>query len=389
MKKPPIPFVVGPRGRSCNNPSVLALLVVHALFAAAPSDVERSVCLLQSSHSQREEAALLYALRIYTRDLKTPITISKIPSRAESRGDAQTGAKLGCASGATLVVWFSGKAGESELSVLRCDAEKEYRLPLQPTKDLDLAAQTLALKIRGLLTEAAASEGDIDEASIVGEALGQTAPQEAASEGGPNDANQGPVAPGQAVSASFGPPNKDQPDQPEASDLRKPVIEGGPEWAFGAASAYSGLRQGLLLRIAIVSARLPLALEVDGAFMTSIGSEVGQYHLSVSEIPIGIALSARLTRWFLTVSCGPRVSLHRVQSDTVDPDGHSGSATNLAAGLGAVEHVYFRVSDTVSLVLSLSNEAIVPPQRVTLDGQKGLDVGRFQWTLSGGVVVRP
>jgi hypothetical protein len=337
---------------------VLALLIVHWLVAATTPAAEESVWLLERANWQREETALLEALRIYTRDLKVPITISAIPSQAETREDQRAVARTRCASDASIVVWFSGDSTTPGLLVLRCVSEKEYWLPLLPAEDLDLAAQTLALKIRGLLTEAA--------------------PGGAGGQAGTSVARE--PAPTQKAAPKVG-------SETAVLVRRNLDIEVGLAYAFGAADAFSGLREGALLRLAVVSMRWPIALEVDGAVSTSVVSGAGGYRLTMSEIPIGVALSARMTLASWTLSCGPRVSLHLVQADGVSPDGRSGSTTNLSTGLGALEQVRYRASKAASLSLSLSNEAIVPRRRFTLDGRDRLDVGLFQWTLAAGVVL--
>ena len=332
---------------------MLALLIVHWLVAATTPAAEESVWLLERANWQREETALLEALRIYTRDLKVPITISAIPSQAETREDQRAVARTRCASDASIVVWFSGDSTTPGLLVLRCVSEKEYWLPLLPAEDLDLAAQTLALKIRGLLTEAA--------------------PGGAGGQAGTSVARE--PAPTQKAAPKVG-------SETAVLVRRNLDIEVGLAYAFGAADAFSAL-----LRLAVVSMRWPIALEVDGAVSTSVVSGAGGYRLTMSEIPIGVALSARMTLASWTLSCGPRVSLHLVQADGVSPDGRSGSTTNLSTGLGALEQVRYRASKAASLSLSLSNEAIVPRRRFTLDGRDRLDVGLFQWTLAAGVVL--
>lgn len=373
---------------------MFAWLILPWLIASTPPVAEKGVWLLQNTGWLREETALLYALRIYTRDLKIPITISMVPSRGETLEEQREGARTRCALDAALVAWFSGDKAAPELFVLGCASEEEHRLPLLPAKDRDLAAQTLALKIRGLLTEATSAEANNDHTFPVAGQPSWTQPGEWASEVELKGADAEFVGAGQAASLPLRPESivagtLKKAQEPGEPGKRKRAVEGGLEWAFGMPHAFSGLHHGLLFRLAVVPSRLPLALEMDAALMTSVAGKVAGYQLTVSEIPVGVALSARLSGPSWTVSIGPRVSLHRVQAYAVSPDGRSGSATNFSAGLGAIERVLYNVSETASFVLSLSNEAIVPGQRFTMDGQNRLDVGRFQWTLSAGVVVRP
>lgn len=378
---------------------MIATLVLHWLLAATAPAVGKSIWLLQSTGWQREETALLSALRIYTRDLKIPITISMVPSRGETREAQREDARIRCTLDASLVAWFSGDDAAPELFVMRCASEEEYRLPLLPAKDPDLAAQTLALKMRGLLTEVRPAEVNKDDALPVASKPISTEPLKAkpAPDFGLPTATQTPTGPAPAINS--GPNSKidaagmqKQIPAPSASGhgQRNMNLEGGLEWVYGTTSGFSGIRQGLLWRLAAVSTRLPFALEVDGSLVTSVSTEAPEYRLIVSDIPVGVALSARLIRPLWTISIGPRVSVHRIQADGFSStDLRSGSTTEFVLGLGALEHVRLKVSDKVSIVLSLSNEAVIPRQQFTVDGKNKLEVGRYQWTLSAGVVVHP
>ncbi len=372
---------------------MLALLVLPWLLAVNAATVEKSVWLLQGTGWEREETALLYALRIYTRDLKVPITISVIPSRGETHDDQQKGAKSRCALDVSLVAWFTDDHATPHLSVLRCASGEEYRLPLVPANDRELAAQTLALKIRGLLTDVTAVESTEED-------LLPRPGQTSGMKPNPWESNAGMEHLGDRPSDTS--PTVDLPlranavrseeDGPAvvARTQRTQVLEGGLDWLYGATNSFATTRQGLLLRLSIASTRLPLALEMDGAVVTSVANEVGGYQLTVSESPItGVALSARLASPSWTISIGPRLSLHRISAEGLSPDGRTGSTTTAAVGFGALERILLKASDIMSFALSLSNEALVPRQRFTLDGRTRFDVGRFQWALSAGVVVHP
>ncbi len=372
---------------------MLALLVLPWLLAVNTATMEKSVWLLQGTGWEREETALLYALRIYTRDLKVPITISVIPSQGETRDDQQKGAKSRCALDASLVAWFTSDQATPQLSVLRCASGEEYRLPLVPAHDRELAAQTLALKIRGLLTEVTASETAEAELPPGSGQTSQMKPspwKDDAGTGRLGD-NPGRPSPARALPSSVRIGRSEEEGPAAGARTQRPqALEGGLDWLYGATNSFARTRQGLLLRLAIVSKRLPLAVELDGAVVTSVANEVGGYQLTVSESPIiGVALSARLAGPSWTLSIGPRISLHRISAEGLSPDGRTGSTTTAAVGFGALERILFKASDSMSLGLSLSNEALVPRQRFTLDGRTRFDVGRFQWALSAGVVVHP
>jgi len=380
-------------GGSCNNPLVLALLLVPWLLAVNPPVAEKSVWVLQGTGWQREETALLFALRIYTRDLKVPITISVLPSQGETHEDQRNGAESRCALDASLVVWFAGEEAAPHLCVLRCASGEEYQLPLLPPQDRELAAQTLALKIRGLLTDVAPAEVPIGDFTAASGRNSQAASDQSGSSSVSPDLGQGLGAAASVANASPGgtPTGAgDHASRLDGATKQRPTVEGGLDWVYGVTNSFAKVRQGLLLRLAVVSRRLPLAAEMDGAVVTSITKGTAGYQMSVTESPItGIALSARLTRRWWTVSVGPRVSLHYISAEGYSPDGRAGSLATFAVGLGALERILFNASDTVSLALSVSNEVLVPHRRFTLDGRSEFDVGNFHWAASAGVVVHP
>jgi hypothetical protein len=370
---------------------VIGLLVLPCFLATHAPATEKSVWLLQGTGWQREETALLYSLRIYTRDLRIPITISVLPSQGETEEDQRDGAKSRCALGASLVAWFGGDEDGPHLRVLRCASGEEHQLPLVPPKDPELAAQTLALKLRGLLMEVTAADAVDDLLASVAQPEPRAEPGTRESETRPGRAGEDPNEQDPAVHPRLSQAeSRDEEGAKAARPARRQSVEAGLDWVYGVSSEFASVRQGLLLRLGVAFARLPLALEMDGAVVTSTTKKGVGYQLAVTESPIiGLTLSARLARRWWTVSLGPRVSMHYVSADGFGPGGRTGTTATVAVGLGAMERILLHVSDAVSFGLSLSNEALVPRQRFTLDGQTRFDVGSFHWMVSAGVVVRP
>ncbi|MGD0835619.1 MAG: hypothetical protein ABSB49_03125 [Polyangia bacterium] len=359
---------------------MLGLLVISWLATADGPVGEKSVWVLQSPGWVREETALLHALRIYTRDLRVPISLSLVPSASgagRGEGERPSEGRGRCWQDASLVAWFEGDAPEARLAVLSCASGEEYRFPLLPARDLGLAAQTLALKIRGLLTDLPARPP----------AGGQAQDDELARD-------QDELAPGagneEAVSAG-----RSGRGRAAGVSRRAPyTLEGGLDWVYGVTNAVEGVSsagrpQGLLVRFAVASAQRPFALEVSGAFVTSVTDGVAGYQLTVTESPIaGLALLARSVHRWWTLAGGPEVSVHRISAAGFGPDGRGGSSVATLAGLGAVERVMLNFSRTVSFGLSASNEVLVPRDRFSFDGRTQFEVGLFHWLLSAGIVVR-
>lgn len=328
-----------------------ALLLFVLLFAAATPEPERTLWLLEQPEWKREKAALLESLLMYTRDLRVPITISMSPAEVgtASAPEAQIqAAEKHCVAGALLVLWFGGSKQAPALSIYDCEDAYESTVPLLPADDLGVATQALALKLRGMLAQ-----------------LPEPAPPQP-------PANPSPRAPEVQTKA---PP----PPAPYAWEL-------GVGGALLAASADSGLRPGLALKAAHVWAAHALALEVDATLAPAVTYNALGYHASVRDWPFGLALSfrSRIGPWDL--AGGPRASLHYIEAQGSYRDGRAGKSPGLAAGLGAIGCVHYRIWRPLSVGVNLAGELLIPRQRYSLDRQQGVDIGMLQLSLVAGVV---
>jgi hypothetical protein len=336
---------------------VSTLCFLSLLLATAAPGVEKTVWLLEQNDWQREEAALLEALLMYTRDLRVPITISLTPAEGEAAlGEATADlvesqvetARTRCAAGAWLVLWFGGSRTEPSLSVYRCAETAELKMPLLPVDDLDLAAQTLALKLRGVIAQI---------------------PEAAERSAGPNR---------KAAASSLH--TRAEPERETGS------WELGLGYALLAASADSGLRQGGTLRLGRPLVRWPVAVEVDATLAASLSYGARGYRVSANDLPLGLSLTFRsgMSGWLF--AGGPRVSLHYVTATGSGPDGRKGNDSSISAGLGGMAHMRYQTWKTLALGMTLMTEVVMPRQRFTLDKSYPLDVGMWQWALTAGVV---
>ncbi|HEX7597592.1 MAG TPA: hypothetical protein VF518_05220 [Polyangia bacterium] len=331
------------------------LCFLSLLLATAAPGVDKTVWLLEQNDWQREEAALLEALLMYTRDLRVPITISLTPAEAEAaegetvaesiESQVET-ARTRCAAGAWLVLWFDGRRTEPSLSVYRCAEAAELKMPLVPVDDLDLAAQTLALKLRGVIAQ-------LPEAAD-------------------RSAGHGRKAADSSLHTK--------------AEREVSAWELGLGYALLAASADSGLRQGGTLRLGKPFVRWPIAVEVDATLATSLSYGAKGYQVSASDLPLGLALTVRsgLTGWLF--AAGPRVSLHYVKATGSGPDGRKGNDSSTSAGLGGIAQMRYQALKRLAFGLALMSEVVMPRQRFTLDKGYPLDVGMWQWALTAGVV---
>jgi hypothetical protein len=148
------------------------------------------------------------------------------------------------------------------------------------------------------------------------------------------------------------------------------------------------LSHGASLRLTAPLGHLPLAVELD----TAVGSRptVGpaDYRITVYDVPIGLALVARLQRGRWLLSAGPRVSLHLLGAAATATDGRSGDSLQVSAGLGTVAQARVALADWVAAALTITAEALVPERRFTVDGMAGASPGPFAFSTSLGLVFR-
>lgn len=382
-------------------------MLLHLLMTTSSTDVdgaEQSLWLLERAGWQREESALLEALRIYTRDLRVAITFSMIPSEANSAEAQREVAQERCSSAVSLVAWFSGDSRMPVLNLFHCASQVADQLPSSPQNDLELSAQTLALKIRGLLavkttarTGLSADQKAAKPPRLPTQGADATLPfDEEASDGLGRVARRGSAAEELVKRAQQSGPSFTSStlrDARTSQPSRRPSRRGdnleiGLAYGLSSTANWQGRRQGASWRVALSFATRPLAVEADASWGTSVVGRATGNQTILRDVPVGLALSWRweTTRWLF--SCGPRISLHLIQADGSSPDGRNGSVLSYSTGLGALEQVRYRLWGGISLQAALINEILVPRQRFTVGGQNTLQVGFLQWGLFVGAVYR-
>jgi len=360
--------------RSRNYPAVLAQALLQLLLFAAspprdPPPRDPGLWLLERNDRPPAEAALLEALRIYTRDLDVPISIRRLPARLAS-DDAKRGfALLQCDPRASLVLWW--KSDDSGLRVLDCATKRETLLPVFPTDELPVTVQILALKVRGLLA---------DSLSALSTTQGRNPavpPQNKEPEAPPKD----PVS---RVKAEAPPP------KPPALNEARPDrgVDVGAGYVVGTTSTKEGFRQGLSLRLGVVFSSWPAELEFNGLILGRLRRQGPESSILVREVPFAISLSPRIERGKWTFSMGVRAGVHFLTAEGTNRDGRVGAFQDVSFALGTTEQLRYAAWRRYGLQLGFSNEVLLPTRRFTLDREEVLRIGLLQWNLSLGVVVR-
>lgn len=376
------------------------LIVLGALLWAAPHALAdaRRILLLHHAAWRKEEAALLEALRIYTRDLDGAIVSSDASSEATlpAGGRALAAvAEQGQKAAAIAVAWFSDEDG-LRLHTLRVATMDLQITPVRPREDLDVAAQTLALKLRAFLTQEAApaSAPQLPESGPANRqprGADDLPSASAAAQVKEGDAKKGTSTLSELATPL--PPQASPGERLTGSPVRAAIkaqrplhLEVGFGYGIDVPLDPQWLRHLLVLRTALVFSKLPLSIELDGAAATRPTVAAAPYQVSIGDSPIGLALSVRLLRPRFLLSLGPRASLHIVQAAVQGESAPGGEVFRFSAGLGAVAQARLRLLRFLSLNLAVIAEGTVPRQRFTVGGSVAADLGAFRFGSSLGVL---
>lgn len=383
----------------------MMLCVLLALTQPAQADAKR-ILLLHHAAWRKEEWALLEALRIYTRDLDGAIvSADAAEEQTQTVGyrALSSVAEQGKKASALAVAWFFDDGG-LRLYTLQVATMDLQIMVVQPRDDLDVAAQTLALKLRAFLlqaTEQKLSSTSFPPISSENEpASRRTAKEERAIAPIPIDeaspASQSKTETTALDSVSQRPLPKTttlvltsepiSPSLPPAKPQRPIHLEVGFGYGLDVPVETRWLRHQLVLRTALVLSRFPISVELDGAVATQPSVDFSPYQVTIADSPIGLALSIRLVRPRFVLAVGPRASLHIIQAELGGADASSGPFWRFSAGLGATAHGRLRLLRFLSLQLSVLAEGNIPRQKFTVGGVAAADLGSARFGSSLGVL---
>lgn len=383
-------------------------LVLPLLIASPAWATDAGMLLLERAGWQTEEAALIQALRIYTQDLEVPFRTDLLPAAKSVREEVAVAARA-CESKSDrldVVLWFGRERATPSLLAYHCATRDLREAPCSPAEDLDLATQTLALKVRWLLTNHAARESNAwRPVPEVPERLAdQPAPAGAAAAARAGQASD---------NAGLAPAPRSEPEarradvspalpstEPAGLGLARPDVvsastrsDAGPRTGPVLALAYgldgssdgSWLRSSLVGRVALPLGRGQFCLAVDGSIGSRGELDRPQGRGTVRDYPLGIAFLPRLdlSRWRLTL--GPRASLHVLSAEATSADGRHGSAYNLVMGMGFWAEAQLGLSAEVRAFFALAGDYDTLQRQFTLDGQKAFDFGPFHWASRVGL----
>jgi hypothetical protein len=352
--------------------SGLLLALAMALLAAPTlATPEEHILLLTGDTASLDDQALLEAVTIYTRDLGLSVIARPgAPAVADAQGREQVAALL-AASNARLAFWYELRGGPEGREVIlytlasKPDDSSLHALRVRSPDEPGLY-RALALKLRAVLTGAAASEPE--------EPL-PAAPPRAASPASPPQVDSVPPRPEVAAAPSLAARPATSPPRAFVAVAYRLQLPLNPAL----------VRHALLAEGAVpLGRRLRLHVTTELATQPTLTAPAGLATLFDWPLRVGLRVMGRRGRW--SGGVGPVASLHVLLVRGVTNDGARGSARTAIAGLGAELVGMAHISAHVAAELRLLVEALVPGERFLLRGQTVLETRGVVFALGVGVV---
>ncbi len=328
-----------------------------------------SIVVLRPRGLAVEDGQLLEALRIYSQDVDCRlIEVGEAPMGL-GKDEIETVAREAREAGAHVAVWVSRRDdGQTLYYLLDIETLELRETELEPL-GAGRAAETVALKVRTLLSERAKTEKK-EATETAKPSAGKSPPADE-------------VLPPQNRSSSPVAKSKYTPARPSPRFHR---FELGASYGVFVPTDTTWFRHGLLLHAEIRFQKVPLSIFVDGAITTHPDSTSSGFDVTLVDVPLGIGMLVRWQRSRIELAGGPRASLHIYNVNAAATSGApGGSSYGFAAGLGAAGRLEVRLWEQVRAFVWIFAEGLVPNQKFTLAGAPGVNTGSFLFGSTLGV----
>jgi hypothetical protein len=395
-----------------------ALLAVAALLAgsgrvAAAEAREATVLMLAGNGLSAADRRLIEALRIYTSDVGCRLVLS-----AETPPDADSGSlsrieRLARTENADIVVWTSRRSGGGLAFYLLTVSDRDVRATDIAALGTNRAADSVALKIRSLLSSSASPSSSAAPPPLAAPASSAASapPAALAPAAGAGGAGARAPAPVGARSSGAGPANDARPRQSEPAEPAGPdtpsapaappeATTAGPDRPRPVEAAISTTRvpggepsvpetpwvtlrvgydvaapidetwvsQGLMLSAEARLGATELVAHLDGVLTRTSAVNGGEVTGHIRDTPFGLAIARRWSGPRLSLAVGPRAGLHVIDVGAAAGTDVSGGSRQFSGGLGLWSSVDLTLVGPFSLWLGASAEVLLPGRRFTLAG---------------------
>ncbi len=362
---------------------IASALTLALLSASARAEAAQAIVFLGGARPALDDARLLDAVAVYTRDLR--LEVHRRPGAAPGEVTAQTlGAVVALVRGeqARLAFWYVVRpAGDTVLYAVGLDGERPLvsALPVAggPGPELDRA---LALKLRAILTGAADSEPRIATPEPVVE-VGPAVKPEISPR--PEVTPEPSPSPSPSPSTSAVPSPSPSPAAAASSSAGRSWLGAAGYWLTVPASG-DFVRHGVALEAA---RRLRGAFEVHAGLEVSTGAElVGDTGIgTLSDLPVRVGARVLFRRGRVTVGLGPVASLHVLSASGLAREGGEGEALRFGGGLGGELLARVGLRGHMSADLRLLVERTLPHTRFLIQGAPVLDQGAVLFGVGLGL----
>jgi hypothetical protein len=353
-----------------------------------------NVWLMEQPGFKREESAFIQALRIYTGDLHVAVTLGGSDPGATTAAAQLRSAQDRCSPDIAIVAWFAD-AKAPVVRILRCATLSVDEVPHARQGNLEDWAQNLALKIRGLLDRDPSTRSQAETRFESPRLDGRTDSRVPDADSNPppldqsSDKDDGTIWKPRLTLSDL--PDLDVVDAAPAQKVVSPPARAplGAELAFSyaiaGASDGAGLSQGAAMRLALALRRQDAAVELDGAWITSVTRRDSAGTVKVGDVPIGLGVVFhwRDGKWMLAY--GPRLSVHVFQAETTTADGSRASSSGGIVGLGGSERLRYNAWERLGFELTLVNE-LLPWRNIAVGGREIAAAGWLEGALTAGAV---
>jgi len=394
-----------PLGGSRLTRSAPAALLVVATVLVWPGGVGAAeargatVLMLAGNGLSAADRRLIEALRVYTSDVGCRVVLSGATPPDADSGALSRIERLARTENAEIVVWTSRRSDGGLAFYLLTVRDRDVRATDIAALGTSRAADSVALKIRSLLSSPAspATAPAPPPGGRGSQATAAAAPAtETAAPSGTGPATEGRTATNEPAereppSAPAARPEEPRETADRPTSVETQVVESKarePErplretsWValrvgydVAAPVDDTWVRQGLMVSADARLGETAFVAHLDAVITRTSAVDGGEVRGHLRDTPFGLALARRWSGSRLSIAAGPRVGLHVIdvgaasRTDVTDGTDVRGDTRRFSGGLGVWSAVELVVTRRLSLWLGASAEALLPARRFTLAG---------------------
>lgn len=337
--------------RAASRTALVLLIAASGVARAEPTDP--GVIVLHAARLDREEDAVLQALRIYTRDLDRAVIAAGDAPEDTSRATLKRTGDYARARNAAVAVWIERQRDARLLVHVLDTREMDLRAVEVGVLGLADAAEEAALKVRATLSRPPRPPST-DAAGANPSAAPGAVHTTSTTTGESRELAGAPLAAQAAKPLQF-----------ELAATYGVVVPAAPAWwhqALGVAVAYR------------VSSR-PWLFVMDAAWTTGPAHTLANRQVRFGDIPLGLSAAWVWSFQRVSLAAGPRAAVHVYDVTEEAMDGGTGEAHRVGVGVGGLVRTAFRLSRRTLVALAVHAEGGLLRQAFSANGDTQITLG--------------